>query len=180
MYYNDFDVKCQELDEIGHPLADTLKKTLFLQGILDREYNAVIDHCQKESYATTIDLLRAKARSLGRAADRARRVSNYQSNYKARRGPKQDENDEDIYDNPSTFPDHVWEQMTEANQTWIMDHQDKDKEQPKDYGKQYSGKKGEPNQYKAAIPETDMKQLKEQLKQELKMNSMPLPKRIKR
>lgn len=150
-YYNAFEEKCLELYKMKHPLDDVLKKTLFLNGIHDNGYQAVKDDCKREDYETTVDLLRDKARELGRTSGRSgdrrtnnRRSRNKNNNPQRRQNNKQQNNRNsrqnnrtDDYEPGSGFDREVWSSMSKANRDWITKNR-KDKDRKQDYGQQYS------------------------------------------
>jgi len=149
-YYHLFTTKCLELTRMGHALDDTLKKTLFLQGIMDAGYDAIKDDCKTHDYAKTIDLLRSKARDLGRVNSRAgNRKANNRAQQKGNKGNRRRTNNKNTSGTPnrnnqegnmepppgSGFSSKAWNAMTPENKKWIVDQKNKAKES---FGKQYS------------------------------------------
>ncbi|CAB9498974.1 expressed unknown protein [Seminavis robusta] len=147
-YYNRFDEKCQELDLAGIQVPSAIKKTLFLEGIKDRAYEAVKDTCASVDYESAVDKLRTKAIALGKANSRSyprrsnkkARKGDYDDDYDDDHGSEQEDYDEqesysdehEDYDprRPSSFSSDVWESMTQANRKWILQHKKKRRKAP--------------------------------------------------
>ena len=158
-YISDFEVRCRQLDEAGQPLTETQKKTMLLQGITDRDYDATKQICAKDDYETVILTLRHRAAELGKAqnSNNRRRVNKASSNDSARKAnkvtkgmknkfnqkndesepKKKNENEPGAYLSQAT-----WESMSPENRKlWIKmrkEHQGKEKG---NYGKQYDTRK---------------------------------------
>ena len=96
-YITKFEMWADELEMAGEPLSEKQKRTFFLHGIKDRDYDSVKDQCDGEDYQATVLKLRKKAIQLNKAAgtrNSNRRNNNKQnaSNKTNNKGNKKDNN----------------------------------------------------------------------------------------
>ena len=88
-YISDFEVRCRQLEEAGQPLTEKHKRTMLLQGITDRDYDATKQICAKDDYEIVILTLRHRVAELGKAQNtNNRRNLNKASTYGSRRANK--------------------------------------------------------------------------------------------
>ena len=137
-YLSDFEVRCRQLEEAGEPLSERQKKTMLLQGITDRDYDATKQICAKEDYQTVVLTLRHRAAELGKTQNsNNRRNINKASTYSSRRANKvtkgmksrfnrnneeedEEEGNEEQREPGLFLPSNVWESMSPDNRKmWI-------------------------------------------------------------
>jgi len=129
-YLSDFETLCTKLEEAGQGLKEDQKRTFFLSGIKDEDYDATIQICQDVDYGMAILKLRHKSVLLGRQSGPDRRKQNKANRQKEGKklpGDASLERDSDL-DNSDTedvtsgeyLRPEVWEKMSWANkQLWI-------------------------------------------------------------
>jgi hypothetical protein len=144
-YTSEFEKYVQELEDIA-PLSEMMKKTLFLEGIKDNDYNAKKDVCSLLTYEKCVQEMRNKAIELKKLSKpKPNRVTIHKM--KAKRANKnQDEHSDDDSENEkgSYFPEEVWKQMSVENRKYIIKlKKEKEKNGKKvTFGSQY-GKRGD-------------------------------------
>ena len=151
-YISEFERICDLLEECGHGLDDTVKKTFFLTNVHDRAYESMKDICKAEgkTYNECVMLMRTKAIEISKATGPARKF-NRNLNKKQIKGNDSDKEDDDRSnksgDNPMYIPRKAWMNMTPKNREfWLkirneQDDNEKEKSNPEKpmYNKQYSG-----------------------------------------
>jgi hypothetical protein len=78
-YLANFEDKVRDLAQLDFNIPDPLKKTYFLQGIVDRDYETTKDMCEKLNYKDTVDTIRSKAIKLGKVDSKSQSHSNNRS-----------------------------------------------------------------------------------------------------
>ena len=78
-YLVNFEDKIRDLSQLDFDIPDPLKKTYFLNGIVDRDYDTTKDMCEKLTYKETIDTIRSKAIKLGKVDSKNHSNSNNRS-----------------------------------------------------------------------------------------------------
>src|SRR5512146_2257477 len=75
-YLANFEDKIRDLTQLDFDIPDPLKKTYFLNGIVDRDYETTKDMCEKLNYRDAVDTIRSKAIKLGKVDSKNHSNSN--------------------------------------------------------------------------------------------------------
>ena len=147
-YISEFERLLDMLNNAEQPLDEDKKHTIFLEGIVDRDYDAVKDICMKYDYEETVLTLRNKSVELGKSTNprNNRRNANQQQNpggsNDCEAGNDENNNNNSTYDS-GRLPPEVWNRMSPANRKFWIDSRRKarnaNNNEPESYGLQYGG-----------------------------------------
>ena len=124
-YMERFEVLTLRLEENGAPMTDLQKKTHFLCGITDRDYESSITICRTDpdrNYDRTILLLHAEAKRLGKLHEK-QRATQINQNYK-QGNEKLNGSENETKTKP--LPPEVWAQLDQnQRQQWARGRENK-------------------------------------------------------
>ena len=139
-YVSDFETLCLRLEEAKDPLSDIQKKTRFLAGFNDRDYNEIVTicrHAKDMSFDETVREVRSEAKAKGKLKNNkpTRQANNSRSD-----GDEKETNRKSKFkkNKDGYLPPELWAKMTPEQRTTYLNGK---KNGAREFGMQYS--KGE-------------------------------------